>query len=337
MKLTNWFGKKKDREENKGAEIADSRTEQQADGEKKDLREGLEKSRSGFIARMDSLLTFRKEIDPELLDELEEAMVMADMGVGTVQHLFDRLRSDVKRNELKDPQALRQRIKSYLKDMLTVPDTVSLEEKIDAASPPFVILVVGVNGVGKTTTIAKMAHLFKEQGQKVLIAAADTFRAAAIDQLQQWGKRLDIPVISHQPGSDPSAVAFDAIEAGRSRKMDIVIVDTAGRLHTQKNLMEELKKIRRVMGRKLSEAPHETILVLDATTGQNAVSQARFFMEATDVTGIVLTKLDGTAKGGIAAAVVHEMKIPIYFIGIGEKMTDLRRFNAEEFVNALFE
>ena len=337
MKLTNWFGKKKDREENKGVEIADSRTEQQADGEKKDLREGLEKSRSGFIARMDSLLTFRKEIDPDLLDELEEAMVMADMGVGTVQHLFDRLRSDVKRNELKDPQALRQRIKSYLKDMLTVPDTVSLEEKIDAASPPFVILVVGVNGVGKTTTIAKMAHLFKEQGKKVLIAAADTFRAAAIDQLQQWGKRLDIPVISHQPGSDPSAVAFDAIEAGRSRKMDIVIVDTAGRLHTQKNLMEELKKIRRVMGRKLSEAPHETILVLDATTGQNAVSQARLFMEATDVTGIVLTKLDGTAKGGIAAAVVHEMKIPIYFIGIGEKMTDLRRFNAEEFVNALFE
>ncbi len=333
MKFSNWFGKGK--EEKSEAEPVAAAVEDADNGT--ELKQGMEKSRKGFIARMDSVLTFRKEIDPELIDELEEIMVMADMGVSTVQHLFSRLRSDVKRKELKDPEALRRRIMTYLKEMLTVKDTAHLEEKIDKVSGPFVILVVGVNGVGKTTTIAKMAHIFKEQGKKVLIAAADTFRAAAIDQLQEWGRRLDIPVISHKPGSDPSAVAFDAIEAGRSRKIDVVIVDTAGRLHTQKNLMEELKKIRRVMGRKIPEAPHETILVLDATTGQNAVSQARLFSEATDVTGLVLTKLDGTAKGGIAAAVVHEMQIPIYYIGIGEKMTDLKRFDAEEFVDALFE
>ena len=304
--------------------------------EKTELKEGMEKSRTGFIARMDSLLTFKKEIDTELLDELEEILVMADVGVSTVQEIFDRLRSEVERKELKDPAALRERIKSYIREMLELPDVTPLDQRMQAVSGPFVILVVGVNGVGKTTTIAKMAYIFKKQGQKVLIAAADTFRAAAIDQLQEWGRRIDVPVIHHQPGSDPSAVAFDAVEAGISRGVDVVIVDTAGRLHTQVNLMEELKKIRRVMGKKLADAPHEVLLVLDATTGQNAVSQAKIFREATDITGIVLTKLDGTAKGGIAAGIVHEMQIPIHFIGIGEKMDDLRLFNAEEFVNALF-
>jgi len=300
------------------------------------MKTGVERSRSGFIAKMDALLTFKKEIDPELLDELEEVLVMADMGVTTVQEIFDRLRSEVKRKELKDPAALRQRIKTYIREMLELPETKSIEQHMEEVSGPFVILVVGVNGVGKTTTIAKLAHIFKEQGKKVLIAAADTFRAAAIDQLQEWGKRLDVPVIHHQPGSDPSAVAFDAVEAGKSRGVDVVIVDTAGRLHTQVNLMEELKKIRRVMGRKIPEAPHETLLVIDATTGQNAVSQARLFKEATEITGLILTKLDGTAKGGIAAGIVHEMQIPIHFIGIGEKLTDLRPFNPDEFVNALF-
>ncbi len=221
--------------------------------------------------------------------------------------------------------------------MLTLPDITAFDRKIESVSGPFVILVVGVNGVGKTTTIAKMAHLFKEQGRKVMIAAADTFRAAAIDQLQEWGHRLGVTIIHHQPGSDPSAVAFDAIEAGISRDMDVIIVDTAGRLHTQVNLMEELKKIKRVMGKKIPDAPHETLLVLDATTGQNAVSQAKLFKEATDLTGIVLTKLDGTAKGGITISIVHEMKIPIYFIGIGEKLNDLRPFDADQFVRALFD
>ena len=304
--------------------------------EKTDIKAGMEKSRGGFIARMDSLLTFKKEIDAELIDELEEILVMADMGVATVQDIFDRLRSEVKRKELKDPAALRQRIKSYIREMLELPHAKTLDQQMASVSGPFVILVVGVNGVGKTTTIAKMAYNFKQQGKKVLIAAADTFRAAAIDQLQEWGRRLDVPVIHHQPGSDPSAVAFDAVVAGISRGVDVVIVDTAGRLHTQVNLMEELKKIRRVIGKKLPEAPHEVLLVLDATTGQNAVSQARLFRKATDITGIALTKLDGTAKGGIAAGIVHEMQIPIHFIGIGEKMDDLRPFNAEEFVDALF-
>ncbi len=300
------------------------------------MKTEVERSRSGFIAKMDALLTFKKEIDPELLDELEEILVMADMGIATVQEIFDRLRSEVKRKELKDPAALRQHIKTYIREMLELPEARPLEQHMKEISGPFVILVVGVNGVGKTTTIAKLTHLFKDQGKKVLIAAADTFRAAAIDQLQKWGKRLDVPVIHHQPGSDPSAVAFDAVEAGKSRGVDVVIVDTAGRLHTQVNLMEELKKIRRVMSRKIPEAPHETLLVIDATTGQNAVSQARLFKDATEITGLILTKLDGTAKGGIAAGIVHEMQIPIHFIGIGEKLTDLRPFDPDEFVNALF-
>ncbi len=301
------------------------------------MTDGMARSRSGFISRMDSILGFNKNIDPELLDELEEVLVMADMGIATVQEIFKRLRSDVKRRELRDPMALRQRIRQYILEMLEIQQGPSLQDKIGNTEGPFVILVVGVNGVGKTTTIAKMAHNFSKQGLDVLIGAADTFRAAAIDQLQEWGRRIDVPVVHHQPGADPSAVAFDAVEAGRSRGMDVVIVDTAGRLHTQANLMEELKKIRRVISRQIPDAPHETLLVLDATTGQNAIRQARLFKEATDVTGIALTKLDGTAKGGIAAGIVHEMRIPIRYIGLGEKMEDLRPFDPEKFVSALFD
>ncbi len=301
------------------------------------MKSGMAKSRCGFISRMDSILGFKRDIDPELLDELEEVLVMADMGVATVQEIFNRLRSEVKRKELRDSSALRHRIRQYILEMLESQQGPSLQEKIKNTEGPFVILVVGVNGVGKTTTIAKMAHNFSSQGLKVLIGAADTFRAAAIDQLQEWGRRIDVPVIHHQPGADPSAVAFDAVEAGRSRGVDVVIVDTAGRLHTQVNLMEELKKIRRVISRQIPAAPHETLLVLDATTGQNALRQAKLFNEATDVTGIVLTKLDGTAKGGIAAGIVHEMQIPIRYIGLGEKMEDLRPFDSVKFVSALFD
>ncbi len=299
------------------------------------LRERMSRSRQGFVRQMDELFLGKREIDPELLDELEEILVMADMGVGTVQEIFDRIRLRVSRHELTDPNALRKELKKTIEGLFEKAEVQAGDIKWQPV--PFVILVVGVNGVGKTTTIAKLAFQLKQQGKRVLLAAADTFRAAAVEQLETWGKRAGIPVISHKSGSDPSAVAFDSLEAAKARGMDVVIVDTAGRLHTQVNLMEELKKIKRVLGRKMEGAPHEVFLVLDATTGQNAINQARMFCEATDVTGICLTKLDGTAKGGIVASIAHEMGIPIRYIGIGEKMEDLRPFDAKEFVEALFE
>ncbi len=295
------------------------------------LRERMSKSRRGFVHQMDSLLLGRRTIDPELLDELEEILIMADMGVETVQNIFEQIRSDVRRNELKDPKALRQRLKECLLERLSIqpPD-------MDFRQKPFVILVVGVNGVGKTTTIAKLAHNLKKQGKSVLLVAADTFRAAAVEQLEAWGRRIGAPVIKHGMNADPSAVAYDGMEAAVKRNVDVVIVDTAGRLHTKVNLMEELKKIRRVLGKKIPGAPHEVLLILDATTGQNAISQARLFNEAARITSIALTKLDGTAKGGIAASITSEMKIPIRYIGIGEGMEDLRPFDPAEFVEALF-
>ncbi len=295
------------------------------------LRERMSKSRRGFVHQMDSLLLGRRTIDPELLDELEEILIMADMGVETVQNIFGQIRSDVRRNELKDPKALRQRLKECLLERLSIqpPD-------MDFRQKPFVILVVGVNGVGKTTTIAKLAHNLKKQGKSVLLVAADTFRAAAVEQLEAWGRRIGAPVIKHGMNADPSAVAYDGMEAAVKRNVDVVIVDTAGRLHTKVNLMEELKKIRRVLGKKIPGAPHEVLLILDATTGQNAISQARLFNEAARITSIALTKLDGTAKGGIAASITSEMKIPIRYIGIGEGMEDLRPFDPAEFVEALF-
>ncbi len=295
------------------------------------LKEKMGKSRMGFVRQMDDLLLGRRAIDPELLDELEEILIMADMGVTTVQNIFEQLRSEVRRNELKDPAALRKRLKEHLLRRLDVqPPALNFQEK------PFVILVVGVNGVGKTTTIAKLAHNFKNQGKNVMLVAADTFRAAAIEQLSTWGQRIDVPVIKHKMNADPSAVAYDGMEAAVKRKMDVVIVDTAGRLHTKVNLMEELKKIRRVIGKKIPGAPHEVLLVLDATTGQNAISQAKLFNEAIQVTSIALTKLDGTAKGGIVISIASEMEIPIRYIGIGEGMEDLRPFDPGEFVEALF-
>lgn len=297
----------------------------------KRLKERLGKTREGFVHQMDQLLLGRKDIDPELLDELEEILVTADMGVTTVQEIFDQLRAEVRRKELRDPKALRASLRQRILERLKAPaPPLSWEPR------PFVVLVVGVNGVGKTTTIAKLAHRLQHEGRKVLLVAADTFRAAAIEQLEMWGQRTGVSVIKHRTGADPSAVVYDGLEAGQKRGADVVVIDTAGRLHTKVNLMEELKKIRRVISKKVPEGPHEVLLVLDATTGQNAISQAELFNEATGVTGIALTKLDGTAKGGIVVSIAHQMQIPIRFIGIGEKMEDLRPFDPEEFVDALF-
>lgn len=298
----------------------------------KRLKERMNKTREGFVRQMDQLILGKKEISPELLDELEEILITADIGVSTTQEIFNKIRNEVKRRELSDPDILRDRIKGQILGLLQV-DASPINWQ---QARPFILLVVGVNGVGKTTTIAKLAYRLKQDGKKILLAAGDTFRAAAIEQLEAWGKRAGIPVIKHQAGSDPSAVAFDAVEAGIKRDSDIIIIDTAGRLHTKVNLMEELKKIKRVIAKKIHDAPHETLLVLDATAGQNALSQAKLFKEAADVTGIVLTKLDGTAKGGIVISIAHQMQIPIRFIGIGEGMEDLRPFDPKEFIDAIF-
>lgn len=294
------------------------------------LRERMGKTR-GFIRRMDTLLFGKREIDSELLEEIEELLVTSDLGVKAVTEIVDQIREEVKRRELSDPVVLRDRIQEKILEFLQIP-----APPVAWAPAPFVLLVVGVNGAGKTTTIAKLAHRLIQDKKSVLLVAADTFRAAAGEQLEIWGKRIGCPVVRHQEGADPSSVAFDGVEAGIRRGADVIIVDTAGRLHTKVNLMEELKKIRRVIGKKLPGAPHEVFLVLDATTGQNALSQARLFKEAADVTGIVLTKLDSTAKGGIVAGIARELYIPIRYIGVGEAMDDLRPFDPKEFVDALF-
>ena len=298
------------------------------------LKERLSMSRSSFIERVDSLFLGKKVIDDDLLDELEEILITADLGVSTTRSLIDTARAKVSRKELGDPQALKEALRRQLLDYIL--NSEKPAEMVMPASGPFVIMVVGVNGVGKTTTIGKMAHKFVQSGQKVLLVAADTFRAAAVEQLQIWGKRINAEVIAQQTGADPSSVVFDGLEAAKAKKYDVIIVDTAGRLHTKINLMEELKKIKRVMDKKIPGAPHEVLLVIDATTGQNGISQARLFNEAVEITGLALTKLDGTAKGGIVVNICHEFNIPIRFIGIGEQMDDLRDFNADEFVEAFF-
>lgn len=299
------------------------------------LQERLGKTRDSLVHRMDTLFLGKKEIDQELLDDLEELLITADLGVATVQDLLDYASREVKRKELSDPaalkNALRERITEYLQESDQPAELVMPDEG------PFVIMVIGVNGVGKTTTIGKIAAKFIQAGDSVLLIAGDTFRAAAIDQLKIWGERVGAEVVAQSPGADPSSVVFDGIEYGVAKDFDVIIMDTAGRLHTSVNLMEELKKIHRVTGKKMAGAPHEVMLVLDATTGQNAVSQARLFNEAVGITGLALTKLDGTAKGGIVANICREMKIPVRFIGIGEQMDDLRDFEPMEFVDALFQ
>ena len=297
------------------------------------LKLGLKKTKDGLVGRIDTLVLGKKEIDAETLEELEEILITSDIGVKTTVELIRTLEQRLGRNELKDGEALRCALKDEILARLEAHhSTLAINGR-----HPFVLLVIGVNGVGKTTTIGKLASRFNAEGKKVLLAAADTFRAAAAEQLESWGNRSGVDVIRHKEGADPSAVVFDACKAAVARQVDVLIVDTAGRLHTKVNLMEEMKKIRRVIDREIPGAPHETLLVLDAATGQNAISQARIFKDAAGVTGIALTKLDGTAKGGILVAVSHEFALPVRFIGVGESIDDLRDFNPREFTDALFQ
>jgi fused signal recognition particle receptor len=297
------------------------------------LKQSLSKTRNGLTGRLDRLLSTGKAIDENLLDELEEILYTSDLGVVAVQELIDLVRVGVARKELGDPEKLKAAIKENIIKFLNIPEA----KNIDApSSGPTVIMVIGVNGVGKTTTIAKLASMFKDQGKQVMLIAADTFRAAAIEQLTIWGERVGVDVIKQSHGSDPSAVVFDGVNAAVARGADIVLIDTAGRIHTKVNLMDELQKIQRIAGRNLPGAPHHVWLVLDATTGQNALSQADLFNKSIGISGIILTKLDGTAKGGIVVGISRQLRIPIVFIGIGEKMDDLRPFDAKEFVDAIF-
>ncbi|MBM9519635.1 signal recognition particle-docking protein FtsY [Desulforhopalus vacuolatus] len=299
------------------------------------LSKRLDKTKEALTYQMDALFLGSKEIDNTLMDSLEEILITADVGVATTEELLKILRRKVSRKEITQPEALKKLLKKQIKAYILSNETDSA--LVMPKKGPFVIMVIGVNGVGKTTTIGKIAHKFIASGQSVMLAAGDTFRAAAVSQLKIWGERNGVPVIAHHDGADPSSVVFDAVSAAIAQKIDVLLVDTAGRMHTKENLMEELKKIKRVMKKKLPAAPHETLLVLDATTGQNGISQAQLFDAAVDVTGLALTKLDGTSKGGIVINICREMKIPIRFIGIGEGMEDLRDFVPEEFADALLE
>lgn len=292
---------------------------------------GLKKTREQMSGAIDSVLEASTAIDDALFEELEEILIMGDVGVTTAQHIIDELRERVKKRDLKKPDKLRRVIREVVADML------SGKEGMELDTIPSVILVIGVNGVGKTTTIGKMAAYYKAQGKKVILAAADTFRAAAIEQLEIWAERAGVEIVKHREGADPAAVIFDTIAAGKARDADLIICDTAGRLHNKKNLMEELSKIYRVIDRELPYSDREVLLVLDATTGQNAVNQAREFMNAAEITGIVLTKLDGTARGGVVLSIMDDLKIPVKFVGVGEQVDDLQPFDADAFAEGLFE
>jgi len=294
------------------------------------LKEGLAKTRKGFIEKIETVFTGRK-IDESTLEELEEVLIISDVGARATEEIINSLKEKVKKGEARDFESLKELLKQEMSAVLDHPYPLATEGK-----KPIVILAVGVNGVGKTTTIGKLASRFRSQGMSVLLAAADTFRAAGIEQLEIWAERAGSMIVKHQKGSDPAAVAFDAVEAARGRNIDVVIVDTAGRLHTKSGLMEELKKIKRTIQKAMPEAPHEVLLVVDATTGQNALRQAELFHEAVGITGVALTKLDGTAKGGIVFAIKKELDIPVKLIGIGEGLEDLRDFEPKEFVEALF-
>jgi fused signal recognition particle receptor len=297
------------------------------------LKAGVQKTRANLVNTLGDVLVGKKEIDAELLEELEYTLIGADVGVKTTAEILEAIRERVDRRLVNDAQELRGLIRQHLLDVLRATEAPlpRVEE------PPAVILLVGVNGAGKTTTIGKLAHRFKSEGRSVLLCAADTFRAAAIEQLEIWGERTSTEVIRQKPGSDPSAVLFDAVQAARARKTDYVIVDTAGRLHNKSNLMAELEKMKRTAAKVIPSAPHEVLLVLDATTGQNGLEQARRFTETSGVTGIVLTKLDGTAKGGVVIAIARELNLPIRYVGVGEKIDDLLPFDPEEFISSLFE
>ena len=294
------------------------------------IKEGLKKTLTGIFGKINSVLNSFTKIDEELFEEIEEILIMGDVGVKTAEYICNELRAKVKKEGIKDPNEIQGLLNSIISDILSGGQNLNINTK------PSVILVIGVNGVGKTTTIGKMAAELQKQGKKVILAAADTFRAAAIDQLVIWADRAKVDIVKQNEGSDPAAVVFDAISAAKSRNADVIICDTAGRLHNKKNLMGELEKIKRIIDRELPDADKEVLLVLDATTGQNAVNQAREFKNIAGITGIVLTKLDGTARGGVVLAIKNDLDVPVKYIGVGEGIDDLQPFNPDEFTEALF-
>lgn len=296
------------------------------------LKKGLNKTRENLTNKIEKLVIGYADIDEDFLDELEETLIMADVGVKTTDKLMTAVRKGIKKKEINSPEDLKPFLQKEIAAILSIGEDTTKE----ASDGLTVLLVIGVNGAGKTTTIGKLSAYYKAQGKSVMLAAADTFRAAAIDQLEVWGNRTGAQVIKHEEGSDPAAVVFDAVKAAKARKMDVLIIDTAGRLQTKSNLMNELEKINRVIGREIPGAPHETLLVLDATTGQNAISQAELFTKAAPISGVVLTKLDGTAKGGVVIGIKSQLAMPVKWIGVGEGVEDLRPFNPEDFAKALF-
>jgi fused signal recognition particle receptor len=296
------------------------------------LKAGIQKTRAGLMDRLEDAVAGRKEIDADLLDELEYALITADIGVNTATEILETIRQRADRKQIADASEIKQLIAQHLLEVLEAAD----RPVPHVSEPPAVVIVVGVNGAGKTTTIGKLANRYKSEGRNVLLCAADTFRAAAIEQLQVWGMRTSVDVIKQSAGADPSAVVFDALQAAKARKVDYVIIDTAGRLHTKANLMSELEKMRRTAAKVIPTAPHEVLLVLDATTGQNGLEQARKFTESSGVTGLVLTKLDGTAKGGVVVAIARELNLPIRYIGVGEQAADLLPFEPDKFIASLF-
>ena len=302
------------------------------------FNKAIEKTRNTINDRLDTVFQNRKQIDEAFLDELEELLISTDIGVATTLQVLDTIRRGVSRQEINDLAALKAAMKKELLGILNASKNsgVASETEVSISVKPYVLMVVGVNGVGKTTTIGKLAQRIKNEGNDILICAADTFRAAASEQLEIWSQRAGVPLIQQKQGTDPAAVLFDALKSAKSRNADVLIVDTAGRLHNKSNLMAELEKMKRIAGREVEGAPHETLLVIDAVTGQNGLEQARQFMKTADVTGIVLTKLDGTAKGGIAVAISKELNLPIRYVGIGEQVDDLMVFDAESYVNGLF-
>lgn len=296
------------------------------------LKEGLSKTRNNIVRGIDSVFSGFSSIDEEFYEELEEILIMGDIGVNAAGEILERLKAQVKEKHIKEPFACKELLIDSIKEQMAVTDTAyEFEHK------PSIVLIIGVNGVGKTTSVGKLAGLLKSQGRKVLIAAADTYRAAACEQLTEWAKRAGVDMITGAQGADPSSVIYDAVNAAKARRVDVLLCDTAGRLHNKKNLMEELKKMNRIIDREYPEIHRENLIVLDGTTGQNALNQAREFGDVADLTGIILTKMDGTSKGGIAVAIQSELSIPVKYIGVGEKLDDLQKFDAEQFVNALFD
>ncbi len=304
-------------------------------GEKKSfftrLKEGLTKTKDEMVSKIEDVIFQRPAIDEDMLEELEEALILSDIGMDTTEKIIEQLSSDIKTEKLDTPEAVKAQIEKIISDLITKEEGMKLSDQY-----PLVILMIGVNGAGKTTSMGKIAHMLKEQGRSVMFAAGDTFRAAAIEQLEIWGERAGVPVIKHQEGADPSAVIYDAIQAAKARDIDVLICDTAGRLQNKRNLMNELEKMNKVIEREYPEASKETLLVLDAATGKNAISQAKEFGETAALTGIVLTKLDGTAKGGIVITLADQFDVPVKFIGVGEGMDDLQEFDPEAFAEALF-